>query len=88
MSTKGSQLPSPNATNATNVINVTKDKDGKNEKVKVIFNLKGQVTAGKNPFKTRVLELVKTHVGLAFDDWRHVPDAKKVGMFETLLVQN
>ena len=83
MSTGGSHDRSTNTTNATNA---TKDVDGKKEKVKVVFNLKGQVIAGKNPFKARGLELVKTHVGLAFDDWRHVPDAKKVDMFETLLV--
>ena len=58
----------------------------KKQKKKVTFNLKGQIIEGKNEFKARGLELLKTHIGLAFDDWRHVPDKKKEDMFETLLV--
>lgn len=61
MSSGQSQLPSSTA------INVTKDVDGKTQKVKVTFNLKGQVIESKNQFKARGLNLVKTHVGLAFD---------------------
>lgn len=80
MSSGGPQPPSSNA------INVTNNVDGPKEKIKVTFNLKGQVIEGKNPFKACGLELVKTHVGLAFDDWIHVPDAKKQDMFETLQV--
>ncbi|KAM7492979.1 hypothetical protein LguiB_027588 [Lonicera macranthoides] len=57
----------------------------KSREKKITFNLKGQIIQGKNEFKARGLELLKTHIGLAFDDWRHVPDKKKEDMFETLL---
>ncbi|KAM7508206.1 hypothetical protein LguiA_018659 [Lonicera macranthoides] len=71
----GAELPSSSAMEV----------DGKKQRKKITFNLKGQIIQGKNEFKARGLELLKTHIGLAFDDWRHVPDKKKEDMFETLL---
>ncbi|KAM7465589.1 hypothetical protein LguiB_013151 [Lonicera macranthoides] len=73
------ELPSSNVT-----IGAT-DVSGEKKKRKVTFNLQGQIIQGKNEFKARGLELVKSHVGLAFDDWIHVPDAKKQDMFDILL---
>ncbi|KAM7477662.1 hypothetical protein LguiA_025875 [Lonicera macranthoides] len=59
--------------------------DDQKKKKKVTFNLQGQIIEGKNEFKAHGLELLKSHVGLAYDDWRHVPGAKKQDMFEILL---
>ncbi|KAM7461632.1 hypothetical protein LguiA_029753 [Lonicera macranthoides] len=74
-----SELPSSNVTIGA------MDVSGEKKKRKVTFNLQGQIIQGKNEFKARGLELVKSHVGLAFDDWRHDPDAKKQDMFDILL---
>ncbi|KAM7493088.1 hypothetical protein LguiB_027697 [Lonicera macranthoides] len=81
MSGGGSEVPSCGATLGT------KEVDGKEQKKKITFNLKGQVIEGKNEFKARGLELLMTHIGLAFDDWRHVTNKKKQDMFETLLLK-
>lgn len=69
MSGGGSELPSSSANIGAMDIDV--------KKKEVTFNLQGQIIEGKNEFKTRRLKLLKSHVGLAYDDWRHVPGANK-----------
>ncbi|KAM7477979.1 hypothetical protein LguiA_026192 [Lonicera macranthoides] len=78
MSSGGSELPASNGPIGT--MNVY----GQKKKKKVTFNLQGQIIEGKNEFKARGLELLKSNVGLAYDDWRHVPATKKQDMFDIL----
>ncbi|KAM7496555.1 hypothetical protein LguiA_020969 [Lonicera macranthoides] len=70
----GAELPSSSAMEV----------DGKKQRKKITFNLKGQIIQGKNEFKARGFELLKTHIRLAFDDWRHVPDKKKEDMMSLI----
>lgn len=60
--------------------------DGEKEKLEVKFNMTGQIIANKSPFKARALELLKTHIGLIYDDWRKVPIDKKDDLIRQLQV--
>ena len=50
----------------------------------VVFNMSGGIISGKTALKNRCLALLKTQIGIAFDDWRHVTQAKKDDIWDTL----
>ena len=53
----------------------------------VIFNLTGGIIGGKTALKNRCLALLKTQIGLAYDDWRQVEQAKKDDIWDTLFIE-
>ena len=43
----------------------------------VTFNLTGGIISAKTALQNRCLALLKTQIGLTYDDWRQVEQAKK-----------
>lgn len=77
MSRLESEVPTSNDNNV----------DGTQEKPVITFNDKGDLIGpNKSKFVARCLDLVKTHIGIAYETWRHVPQEKKDDVFVQLQV--